>query len=195
MTIKNQENRTFNITSIETRSVGEDGGHVLSGYASVFNSKTTIHEGLEEVISPGAFSNAISNNSDVRCLFNHSWDSVLGRTRSGTLKLEEDKKGLKFEVELPDTTLANDLIKSIERGDIDQCSFGFWPTKEVWDYDSNPVLRTIESVELYDVSIVTLPAYADTEVSLVRSNNMLEKSNIEKRKKILNILEGAIKNG
>ena len=192
MIIKKQENRTFDITNLETRSVGETGQHVLSGYASVFNSKTRIHDDLEEIISPGAFSDAIKNGSDVRCLINHSWDNVLGRTKSGTLRIEEDSKGLKFEVDLPNTTAANDLIESIKRGDIDQCSFGFWPTEEQYDYNQKPVLRTISNVKLYEVTIASLPQYEDTEVALVRSNSQLEKNNIKKRRKIIDIIEGVI---
>ena len=179
MEMKKKEIRTIDITNLSTRSDEETQTRTISGYAAVFNSPTRLWEDLDEVIAPGAFSRAISS-SDVRCLFNHDWSNVLGRTKSGTLRLSEDERGLKFEVDLPDTTVARDLIKSMERGDINQCSFGFIPTEETWDYNSTPMLRTIHEVELYEVSIVPLPAYEDTEAAL-RSKEDLEKV-VEKRK-------------
>lgn len=178
--MKKQEIRTFDITNLKTRAE-EDGGRIVTGYAAVFNSPTLLWDDLEETIAPGAFAAAIEN-SDVRCLFDHDWSKVLGRTKSGTLKLEEDARGLKFEVELPRTTTGDDLMESMARGDINQCSFGFWPTKETWDYTITPVQRTVEEVELYEVSIVSLPAYEDTEASLSRSNQKM-KQDFEQRKK------------
>lgn len=189
--------RNFEIQNIQRRDATDDGKEeiVLGGYASVFNERTTLWEGFDEVIAPGAFSRALSENQDIRCLFNHNWENILGRTKAGTLILEEDERGLKFEVKLPDTTVARDLAKSIERGDVNQCSFGFIPTEEEIDYKSDPVLRTIKEVDLYEVSIVTIPQYESTEVSLVRSKEDVDeyRSLIEKRKKILNEIEEMLK--
>ncbi len=190
MEMKKKEIRTFDITNLSTRDVTENNSRIVTGYAAVFNSRTLLWEGLEEVISPGAFSKALSN-SDVRCLFDHDWGKVLGRTKSGTLRLEEDERGLKFEVELPNTTDANNLIESMSRGDIDQCSFGFIPTEETWDYNSEPVLRTINEVELYEVSIVSLPAYEDTEAALARSKQEVQQD-IATRKKMIQKINGAL---
>ena len=187
--MKKQEIRTFDITNLKTRAE-EDGSRIVTGYAAVFNSPTLLWDDLEETIAPGAFAAAIEN-SDVRCLFDHDWSKVLGRTKSGTLKLEEDARGLKFEVELPRTTTGDDLMESMARGDINQCSFGFWPTKETWDYTITPVKRTVEEVELYEVSIVSLPAYEDTEASLSRSNQKM-KQDFEQRKKIINKINRAL---
>lgn len=185
-----KEMRTFDITDLKTRDGIEGESNVISGYAAVFNSKTTIGDWFEEIINPGAFSKAIASG-DVRALFNHDWGNVLGRTKSGTLKLEEDERGLKFEVVLPNTSVARDLKESMQRGDINQCSFGFYPTEETWDYSTEPALRTINEVELFEVSVVSLPAYDDTEVSLVRSKE-LDKE-VEQRmsiiKKINHLLE------
>lgn len=189
MKMKKKEIRTIDITNLSTRSDEETKTRTISGYAAVFNSPTRLWEDLDEVIAPGAFSRAISS-SDVRCLFNHDWSNVLGRTKSGTLRLSEDERGLKFEVDLPDTTVARDLIKSMERGDINQCSFGFIPTEETWDYNSTPMLRTIHEVELYEVSIVPLPAYEDTEAAL-RSKEDLEKV-VEKRKNLIKKINQAL---
>lgn len=190
MEMKKKEIRTFDITNLSTRDVTENNSRIVTGYAAVFNSRTLLWEGLEEVISPGAFSKALSN-SDVRCLFDHDWGKVLGRTKSGTLRLEEDERGLKFEVELPNTTDANNLIESMSRGDIDQCSFGFIPTEETWDYNTDPVLRTVNEVELFEVSIVSLPAYQDTEAALARSKQEVQQD-IATRKKIIQKINGAL---
>lgn len=187
---KKKETRTVDITNIQTRNA-ENEPLKVSGYAAVFNSRTSIGDWFDEIINPGAFSKTIKENDDIRALFNHNWDNVLGRTKSGTLTLSEDEKGLKFELELPDTTVARDLAISMERGDVNQCSFGFWVTDETWNYDSEPALRTINEVELFEVSIVSIPAYEDTEASLVRSKE-IDKS-VEKRIKILNKINGVLK--
>ncbi|PCS02038.1 hypothetical protein RR45_GL000746 [Lactococcus chungangensis CAU 28 = DSM 22330] len=123
-------------------------------------------------------------------MFDHQWSKVLGRTKSGTLALEEDDHGLKFEVRLPNTSIARDLAESLARGDINQCSFGFVPTEESWDYNSEPVVRTISEVDLYEVSIVSLPAYDDTEAALVRSKEMSK--DFQARKKIIKKINSAL---
>ncbi|MEB8646010.1 HK97 family phage prohead protease [Bacillus cereus] len=189
---KTKETRTFDITKLSTRDATEEQPSKITGYAAVFNSKTTIGGWFDEVIEPGAFARSLSENSDIRALFNHNWDNVLGRTKSGTLRLEEDEKGLKFEIELPNTSVGRDLAESMSRGDINQCSFGFWITEENWDYNVEPALRTIKEVELYEISVVSIPAYDDTEVSLVRSKEIGKE--IEQRMKMIKqinqILEG-----
>jgi len=190
---KKMEKRTVDITNISTRSK-DDGPIKISGYAAVFNSRTSIGDWFDEIIAPGAFERSISNSkADIRALFNHDWGKVLGRTKSSTLTLREDEKGLNFELELPNTTYARDLAESMERGDIDQCSFGFFVDegKERWDYSQEPALRTLEEVELYEISIVTLPAYESTEASVVRSKE-IDKS-VEKRIKLLNKLNEVLK--
>lgn len=170
---KKKETRTFDITNLKTRDgTTEEESNVAEGYAAVFNSPTVICDWFTETISPGAFARAISENGDIRALFNHNWDHVLGRTKNGTLRLEEDERGLKFEVELPNTSVARDLTESMKRGDINQCSFGFIPVEETWNYDVEPPLRTIQEVELFEISIVSIPAYDDTEASLMRSKEI-----------------------
>lgn len=193
MTIaKKRETRTVDITNLSKRDGGENEPLKMSGYAAVFNSRTSIGDFFDEIIDPGAFSRTISENGDIRALYNHDWDNVLGRTKSGTLNLSEDNRGLKFELELPDTSVARDLAVSMDRGDINQCSFGFFINEETWDYDAEPVLRTIHEVELFEVSIVSLPAYDDTEVELVRSKEVDE--TVEKRIKLLNKIKGVLDN-
>lgn len=172
MTTK-QETRTFDIQNLNTRD-GEQGESVIGGYAAVFNSPKEIGGFFTEEISPGAFARAIAENSDIRALFNHDWNNVLGRTKSGTLQLNEDERGLKFEVTLPNTSLARDLKESMQRGDINQCSFGFIPTEEQWDYNVEPAKRTILEVDLFEISVVSIPAYEDTEASVLRSKEMTQ---------------------
>jgi uncharacterized protein len=152
-------------TKIEVRS--EEKGRQIGGYAAVFNSLTDMsgYGGyFREQISPGAFSKAVSG--DVRALFDHDPAHVLGRTKAGTLRLTEDDHGLAVEIDLPDTQTARDLTASMERGDIDGMSFGFRVTKQSWDETQDPPIRTIQEVELLEVSVVTFPAYTDTEVAL-----------------------------
>ncbi|MGG3708689.1 HK97 family phage prohead protease [Heyndrickxia coagulans] len=190
--MKTREMRTFDITGLQKRDGLNDQPTMISGYASVFNSKTSIGDFFDEVIAPGAFSKSLANSSDVRALFNHNWDKVLGRTKSGTLRLFEDDRGLKFEIDLPNTSVARDLTESMARGDINQCSFGFFATGENWDYTSDPALRTVTEVELYEISIVSIPAYEDTEAALVRSKEIDKE--VEQRLKILNQIKGVLEN-
>ncbi|RHW37318.1 HK97 family phage prohead protease [Neobacillus notoginsengisoli] len=190
---RKKETRTVDITNIQTRSE-ENEPVKISGYAAVFNSRTSIGNWFDEIIAPGAFDRSISaKNADIRALVNHDWDKVIGRTKAKTLTLREDEKGLNFEIELPNTSYARDLAESMERGDIDQCSFGFFVDegKERWDYSQEPALRTLEEVELYEVSIVSLPAYEDTEAALVRSKE-IDKS-VEKRMQIIKKINGVLK--
>lgn len=191
MKMNKKELRTFNITNLEKRSGEETEPIKISGYAAVFNTRATIGGWFDEIIKPGAFAKSLADNSDVRALFNHNWDKVLGRTKSGTLRLSEDERGLKFEIDLPNTTAAKDLAESMDRGDINQCSFSFFATEETWDYSVEPALRTVQEVELYEVSVVSIPSYEEAEAALVRSKEMGRE--VERRgeivKKINNILE------
>jgi uncharacterized protein len=138
----------------------------LSGYAAVFGSATEIAGLFREQIAPGAFRDAVGRD-DVRALFNHDANFVLGRTTSGTLRLVEDDKGLRYDVDPPDTQWARDLMVSVQRGDVSQSSFAFEVTDDEWEYGQRGEmpLRTIKQVRLHDVSPVTYPAYATTTVS------------------------------
>ena len=145
----------------------DDAPFIIEGYAAVFNSDSE-DMGFIERIRPGAFKNAIKS-SDVRSLFNHDVNIVLGRNKAGTLEIKEDKKGLFMVTHPPDTQLVRDMVLTpIERGDIDQQSFGFTVEKDSWEgLDTDKPVRTIEKVKkLFDVSVVTFPAYQDTSVAL-----------------------------
>jgi HK97 family phage prohead protease len=143
----------------------------ITGYASVFNEETNIGGYYREVIRPGAFKRAIEEKHDVRALVNHDENLVIGRSKAGTLVMAEDKTGLRVEIVIPNTTIGKDLRVSMERGDVDQMSFAFVVRKESWQNPEDRVelpLREIEDVDLFDVSVVTYPAYEGT-VANVRS--------------------------
>lgn len=145
-------------------SPGTSGEMRFEGYAARFNSPSEDLGGFIEDIAPGAFAEAVSG--DVRALFNHDPNHVLGRTSAGTLTLREDGDGLRFEISAPDTGWARDLYTSVQRGDINQCSFAFDVIEDEWRHMSGaPDRRTLKKVRLYDVSIVTYPAYQATSVS------------------------------
>lgn len=156
----------------EVRSEGE--GRKIAGYGAVFNVETDIGGFFREKIAPGAFSSSM--DGDIRSFFNHDSNNVLGRTKSGTLRLSQDTTGLRYEVDLPDTQVARDLKVSMERGDVDGSSFAFTVTRESWDETGDVPLRTIEEANLYEVGPVTVPAYPDAKVAL----RSLEKAREEK---------------
>lgn len=166
------ERRAYPV-KVEIRS-DEAGPPRLTGYAAVFNSLSEDLGGFREKIKPGAFANSIKI-SDIRALWNHNPDYVLGRNKAGTLFLEEDERGLRIEIIPPETTWAKDLMESIRRGDVDQMSFGFRTRKDEWD-DSNPnnIVRTLVEVELFDVSPVTYPAYPATSIGVRSTKEILE---------------------
>ena len=151
--------------AVEKRAEGES---ILTGYAAVFNARTTIAGYFEEEIAPGAFVEAIRRD-DVRALIDHDPTKILGRNTAGTLRLSEDDRGLRFEVDLPETSLAADLRTSMKRGDINQASFAFAVKREEWSDRGDkalPLRRILEVGPLFDVSVVTYPAYEQTEAAL-----------------------------
>lgn len=159
---KELEKRTYNI---EFRASDDGDGRTVSGYAAVYRSVSNELWGFEEVIEPGAFDNA--DLSDVRALFNHDPNQILARTSSGTMQLVQDDTGLRYEFEMPDTTLGNDLLVMMKRGDISQSSFAFTIKEDSWEErDGALPLRHIRQIDrVYDVSPVTYPAYEKTSVT------------------------------
>lgn len=148
----------------ETRESGND--LYIEGYFSVFNSEYPLWEGASEIIKPGAFTNSVSG--DVRALINHDTSLVLGRTKAGTLTLKQDERGLWGSIRLNrgDQDALN-LYARVQRGDVDQCSFGFEIKRETFvDLGNGKYRWEIEEVEpLYEVSVCTFPAYTETSVS------------------------------
>ena len=140
----------------------EDG--TIEGYAAVFDKWSEDLGFFKERIRAGAFKKTI-RESDIRALFNHDPNYVLGRNAAGTLELEEDDHGLHMVIDPPNAGWADDLQVSIKRGDIDQGSFGFKTIKDEWDHNAEPAERELIELSLFDVSVVTYPAYPQTSVS------------------------------
>lgn len=162
------ERRVVTGAQIRAARAATDAPPTLSGYAALFNNASDDLGGFTEIITPGAFKSAIPK-SDIRALFNHDPNFVFGRNKAGTLSVSEDSRGLAMEATPPDVQWVRDLLVSIERGDIDQMSFGFRVAKggDEWLYTDESVTRTITEVEeLFDVSVVTYPAYPDTDVAV-----------------------------
>ena len=179
--MKNQtEYRDF---PVEIRIDGAEGeSKKIVGHAAVFDTMITLYPGVKERVAKGAFVDSIAKD-DVRALFNHDPNFVLGRNTSGTLKLSEDDKGLLYEVDPPDTQQARDVVALIKRGDISQNSFGFRVIDQAWDEElDGTLIRTLNKVKLYDVSPVTYPAYPTTDLKL-RSEADLRKEAAEALKK------------
>ena len=159
----------------------DDTGKVAKGYAALFNTKADIGGYFTETIAPGAFSETIKS-SDVRALIDHDSGRVIGRSTAGTLRLQEDDKGLAVEIDLPDTSDGRDLAVQLDRGDISGMSFGFRVTHDEWDETGDIPARTIHKVELYEVSAVAFPAYDDTTIAL----RSLDEARKEQKRKNFN---------
>lgn len=158
------ETRVLNSAErLEVRRRADGTGNTILGYATKFTPAMSDDlGGFYEQIAPHAFDECLAANPDVRALWNHDANHVLGRTKAGTLRLSVDKTGLLYEVDPPDTTFAKDLMVSMERGDVTQSSFGFICTEDTWrDDGQGNYIRTVLKAELFDVSPVTFPAYPD----------------------------------
>jgi HK97 family phage prohead protease len=164
----------FLSASVELRAAAEtEKPPIVRGYAAKFDVESEIMatrsgESFVEVIARGAFDDVL--NDDIRALINHDPNLVLARSKNGvgSLKVGTDEIGLFYEFEIPDTQIGRDLKTSIERGDIDQSSFGFIIKEEKFEKRANGMIqRTINKVrQLLDVSAVTYPAYPDATVAL-----------------------------
>jgi HK97 family phage prohead protease len=132
-------------------------GRKLEGYAATFNTEARIGD-FVETIAPGAFG---SLKKDIICLVDHDPSRVLARTRSKTLRLNQDAKGLAFDLDVPKTTTGNDILALVERGDVGGCSFGFLTIKDEWQGNR----RTLRAVDLKEISVVSAwPAYEGTVI-------------------------------
>lgn len=168
----------------ETRE--SDSAMVLTGYAAVFDKPTMIGNYFREVIRPGAFTNAIQND-DVRALWNHDSNIVLGRTKSGTLQMTQDETGLRVSITLPDSNEGRDKYASVARGDVDGMSFGFRVPAggERWSFDADGIeLRELTTLSVFDVSPVAYPAYQETEIEArsvldaARANGLIKEAEV-----------------
>tara|TARA_R100001244_G_scaffold126111_1_gene96424 strand:- start:9882 stop:10598 length:717 start_codon:yes stop_codon:yes gene_type:complete len=177
------EKRIFNIKTRAEET--EDGNKVIMGHASMYNIRSENLGGFYEYIEAGAFTPELIEKSDVRALINHDQNLILGRTTSGTLRLNTDEKGLRYEFDVPETSYGKDLVVSMERGDITQSSFAFTVADDEWgtDEDGNNI-RTIKKIDrLFDVSPVTYAAYPDANDLVVAQRGLATyKEKVEKEK-------------
>jgi HK97 family phage prohead protease len=167
------ERRQYEAAEIRAETTEE--GSVLVGHAAVFDTLSLEMWGMREKIAPGAFTETLGKD-DIRALWNHDTTSVLGRKQAGTLSLIEDETGLAVRIDVPDTQVGRDAVVSIERGDVSQMSFGFRVLGDSWttDDESDMLIRTVEKVQLYEVSPVTFPAYPATDIDVRDFEGALE---------------------
>ena len=142
-------------------------GKTLTGYAAVFNSEAVLGD-FSEVIRQGAFAKSLATGSNIRALYQHQGDALLGTTRGGTLQLREDARGLAFELALPDTSHGKDLAILVGRGDVAGCSFGFRvaPGGDRWEQRGDTLVRELLNVDLVEITLTSDPAYQDTTVAM-----------------------------
>ena len=150
-------------TDFHTRQENDE--RFIEGYFIRFNEETELWDGVFEEVAPEAVDDSLKNN-DIRCLFNHDTNIVLGRTGNGTLELRKDEKGLFGRVKInPNDKQAIDIYARIERGDINACSFGFnIISEEIQNRDDGTVKFILRKIDLHEVSPVTFPAYPTTSI-------------------------------
>lgn len=139
----------------------------ISGYAAVFNSLSVDLGGFREIVAPGAFSDSL-RRGDIRLLLQHDTNGVpLARTSTRTLRLTEDKQGLRFTADLPDSPAGRNVLEAVRRGDLNAMSFGFAVLSDSWQQQKGVTVRTLHSVDLHEVSVVAWPAYESTTAGVV----------------------------
>lgn len=186
-----KENQTRSMaTNFSTREE-TSGEKIIEGYFAVFNQETELWPGAFEEISPEAFNGSLSN--DIRALTNHETTLVLGRNKSGTLKLRVDSRGLWGQITINENDSdALNLYERVKRGDVDQCSFGFNILNEETDWREDGTVKwLLKEIDLHEVSVVTFPAYEDTGVQArhTQLEQYREKQTKQWRKKLLSQLK------
>ena len=180
---KNRLTRQMRCQATQFRAAETDNKKYIEGYFAVFGDTYELWPGATESIDPHAFDDALSD--DIRALINHDTRLVLGRNKAGTLELKVDSRGLWGRIEINEKDQdAMNLYARVERGDVNQCSFGFDILEEDTAYnDDGSVHWTIKRVKLYEVSVVTFPAYEDTSVQARKKDfEQIKKRQIEKWK-------------
>lgn len=174
------ERRTF---ASEVRAKGRR----LEGYAATFGTEARIGDSFTETIAPGAFAATLASGQDILALVDHDPARVLGRSKSHTLRLSEDSRGLVFSVDLPDTTAARDVLALAERGDLGGMSFGFSVKDELRNGDRRELL----AVDLYEISVIAAwPAYPGTEVQArAKTGQMLGTSHAARAIRIMEAMQ------
>jgi len=156
------ERRCVDVSNLELRI--HKNKTTLEGYAIRYDSLSE-DLGFRERIATGAFSKNLRSDPDVRALVEHSPEKIIGRTRAGTLQLIEDERGVRVSIDPPDTQVGRDVVESVKRGDLSAMSFGFRAVNDSWENVDGEAVRTIHEGELFDVSIVSFPAYPDTSIA------------------------------
>ncbi|MDF2632685.1 MAG: hypothetical protein K0Q85_1281 [Caproiciproducens sp.] len=178
--MENRDKRQTRSMHTEFRAATEGDDKYIEGYFVVFDSNYEMWQGASESVAPTAFDGALMD--DIRCLIDHETRLVLGRTKPKTLELKVDTHGLWGRVKInPLDQDAMNLYARVERGDVDQCSFGFDILDEEMSQNGDVVHWTIKSVKLYEVSVVTFPAYEDTAVAARKQDfEQIKKRGVEK---------------
>jgi len=163
---REKETRYINIEKLETRELQEDNKMQITGYVVQFNKRSEVIWDFVEVVAKGAFRNSLRDNV-IKALWNHNHDYVLGSTKNATLRLKEDEFGLKFELDLPNNSWGKDCYESVNRGDVDGVSFGFYVVDENWEYieSEDLYLRTLLEIDLFEISPTPFPAYPDSKAN------------------------------
>ena len=154
------ERRDLPIQELRASSDGDQ--PTISWYPAVFDSLSEDLGGFREIVGRRAFTKTLQEH-DIRALINHDNNWILGRNRADTLKLKADLRGLHAEVTPPDTQYTHDLLANIGLGNITAGSFGFETIRDDWREQDGAVVRELREVRLFDVSIVTYPAYLDAD--------------------------------
>jgi HK97 family phage prohead protease len=185
---------TFQIEEVRVDKT-DDGKITARGYAAMFEKLSLPIFNFKEKIRSGAFKKSLAENN-VRALWNHNPDIVLGSTKANTLRLQEDEKGLRFELDLPDTQAGRDAAVLISRGDVEGMSFGFRTITQEWDEkDPKNIVRTLIDLDLREISPTAFPAYPQTKVKVRSvdddyaeySQHQNESSEIAERENELNL--------
>jgi len=184
MAILTPEKRFLSLETAEIRAKKGEKGTVLTGYAAKFDRLSQDLGGFVEKIDKKAFDRCLQR-CDVRGLKNHDPGQLLGRTKSGTMRLSVDDTGLLYDIDLPDTQIGRDLATEIDRGDIDGSSFSFTLEPgdgDEWDDATDPPTRTLRNIrDLFDVGPVAYPAYLDTSSSVRAFAAHVESRNLARR--------------
>jgi HK97 family phage prohead protease len=172
MTQPKTETRSFQIRA------AKDNDFKLEGYAATFGTESNDLGGFKEIVAPGAFARSLAAQADIHATVQHNFGSLLGRTKNGSLTLEEDQRGLRFSIQLDkNSTLHKEVYNNVRSGLLDECSFTFCvgPEGQVWSADGKK--RTLTDVDLIEVAIVALPAYpgtsADARSTVVANSDLL----------------------